>query len=932
MKRRTLINLALFPFVVLAILVVALLTLDLNAYHDQVTWSLEQAFARPVKLGAIDLTLDGGLALEVHDLEVGLTDDPNHFRTERGSLRLSLLPLLTGNITFNEIHLEKPVLRVTFDATRADATIDAEPSRPLFTSIPTLRGVHLIDAELELRNLAPEIPILRLHDLELEIIGLHPGEVCQITMQGALTNQSAPTPLTLNARFGIPHNGESWFDQRLDLQAAARDVVRDAWREVLPKAALATLPEIPFDLHLSLNHGGDGQLSATATIENARQDGECLLPNLTVQLDSATLKGSYPNTDHDMYLSFDGRGHLASCGEQLASYSLRHDLERRDGTLRFDGRIASRFESEAALDWLTSGTAALRATGALPVEITVAGTGERADWTLQGDFTQVGLSLGELLLKTPGIPGALTASGTLGGGKRQLERGHLELGALNADLAPVQGDNGEAVVALDLKPLELSSLAEIVPALAQWDLRGTLSGGFRFQKGPEGWQRTGTLTLEDLAAEHPYPLGPVRNTRARLELHNRSLRFACFPLGLGDSQLQVRGEVADLGDPVFVVHAESSRMLARDLIFRRPEVNLNDLSGTLRIDRRGIDFVRAHVRLDQGTVADVDGRLDFPTNRLNLNVHAAYGHIDEVIALFSGPPRPYEEARAERRKRSDRPPFKVVVEAETDKGEISHVGFSKARGTVTVEGGSVVVYPLHFSGRNQGEATARVHYTSREGQSGWLRVTGHLHQFEAQQIYNEYMQRSGDLRGPMDADFFLQGPADGTFRSRVDGSVYLEIHKGNFRKFTTLARAFSLLNVSQLFTGELPDVSGRGMNFELARGTLSFGGGYVYTDDLAVFSNSLNMSFIGRADLAKQTNDYILGVQPLQTVDKVVSSIPLVGWVLTGDEKTMFTVHFQVKGPWSDPEVTAIPGSSLGSGILGIFQRTLRLPGKLVGQ
>jgi len=932
MKRRTLINLALFPFVVLAILVVALLTLDLNPYRDQVTWSLEQAFARPVTLGTIDLTLERGLALEVHDLEVGRETDPNYFRTDRGVLSLRMLPLLTGQLTFNGILLEKPRLHITLAEATPAADAAEEGARPLFAGIPALRELHLIEAELELHNLAPELPLLRLSHLELDLRGLHPGETGQVTLRGLLGTAGAPTPLSLEASFDIPEGEETWLEQKLDLTMEARRVSRNAWREILPRAVTALLPETPFDLHLAVNHDASGRLTTDVTVENPDPDGTCRPPNLTFHLDPSALRGSYGDGAAQLDLALDGRGSLESCGEKLASFTLAQSVSRGDGTLSFDGRLDSRFASGATLDWLTDGTTALDAEGPLPVRMAVRGTGERADWSLEGDFTQVGLHLGALLVKTPGITGSVKASGGLGAGRRNLQAGSFELGPLRAGLAPSTTPEGVEVLELTLEPTDLAHLDEVVPALAQWNLHGSLGGGYRFRKSPEGWQREGSLELVDLAAEHPYPLGPVRNTRATLDFHDRSLTFACTPLGLGESRLEVRGEIADLSAPVLTLHAETPRMLARDLIFKRPGANLHDLSGTLRIDRQGMEFVRAHVRLDQGTVADVDGRLDFATSRLYLNARASYGHIDEVIRLFGGPPRFNAELSAERRQRSERPPLRVNVEAEVDKGEIRAVGFSKARGTITVEDGNVIVYPLRFSGREQGDATARVHYTPREGQSGWLRVTGHLDGFESRQIYTEYMQREGEVKGPIDADFFLQGPADDTFRARVDGGVYFEIKDGNFRRFNALSKAFSLLNISQIFSGELPDMSGRGMKFNLARGTLSFGGGYVYTDDLSVFSNSLNMSFIGRVELDKLEADYILGVQPLQTVDKVVSKIPLVGWVLTGDEKTLFTVHFQVKGPLGDPEVTAIPGSSLGSGILGIFQRTLRLPGKLIGK
>jgi len=71
-------------------------------------------------------------------------------------------------------------------------------------------------------------------------------------------------------------------------------------------------------------------------------------------------------------------------------------------------------------------------------------------------------------------------------------------------------------------------------------------------------------------------------------------------------------------------------------------------------------------------------------------------------------------------------------------------------------------------------------------------------------------------------------------------------------------------------------------------------------------------------------------VQPLQTVDKVVNRIPIVGWILTGKDRSFITTYFEAKGPIEDPQVTAVPVKSLAKGVLNIFKRVFQLPGRLV--
>jgi len=928
MKRRTLINLALFPVILTAILVTALMTLDLNPYRDQIIWSLEQAFSRPVELGALELTFHNGLALELHDLEVGTEEDANHFSTSKALFKPRLMELLRGRLTFNEIELENPFLQITLPAPDHPEQESKPGPKPLFADIPGLKHLHLREASVLLRNLSPKAPQLELRHLDLDLEGVQPGQTCRITLSGELGSADASTPVSLSARVQIPLASETWIDRQMDIKLAARRVTRGDWQNLIPQAVSSLLPDAPFDLHLDLNKDEEGKFSTSVTLENSAGNNKCIPPNLTLNISNAILAGSYDKRRALYDLSLEGRGQLESCGDELVGFEMHQKLVHDSEQTRFNARIDTRLVIASLLGWLTPETSGLAAQGDLPLTLELAGGGAQVDWKLHGDLTDVALYRNKLILKTPGISGILDARGELGTG-RLLKSGQLELGGLRANLTGTY-DNAGQTYELQVPEAELTSLEEIVPVLAQWDLRGKVSGNYRWQKLEQGWTHGGVFNLEEVAAYHPYPLGAVRNTRARLEFHDNSLSFSCSPLGLGDSQLQVLGEIADLHKPVFVIHAETPTMLARDLVFKHPEAHLNDLVGNLRIDASGIEFVDARVRLDNGTNADVDGRLDFPTRRLHLNAHASYGHIDEVIRLFSGPPRWNIADTEHPRPQHQGPHLRVIVDASVDKGEIGGVSFEQARGTVTVSEGNVEVYPLNFKGQGQGNATARVYYQNRPDQIGWLRVTGHLDQFDSSTLYRQYWKQEGDIRGPLVADFFLQGPSSNEFFARGDGAVYLEIADGSLRKFNVISKAFSLLNVAQLIKGDLPDVSGHGMKFNLAKGTLSFGGGYVYFDDLAIFSNSLNMSMVGRVGLAEKQSDYILGIQPLQTVDKVVSNIPLVGWLLTGDEKTLFTVHFQITGPLADPDVVAIPGSSLGSGILGIFQRTLQLPGKLV--
>jgi hypothetical protein len=72
-----------------------------------------------------------------------------------------------------------------------------------------------------------------------------------------------------------------------------------------------------------------------------------------------------------------------------------------------------------------------------------------------------------------------------------------------------------------------------------------------------------------------------------------------------------------------------------------------------------------------------------------------------------------------------------------------------------------------------------------------------------------------------------------------------------------------------------------------------------------------------------------MAIHPLGTVDKIVSHIPVAGWLLTGEDRALLTAHFSIKGKTDDVSVTAMPLDTLSEPTLGLLKRTLGLPFKL---
>ena len=175
-----------------------------------------------------------------------------------------------------------------------------------------------------------------------------------------------------------------------------------------------------------------------------------------------------------------------------------------------------------------------------------------------------------------------------------------------------------------------------------------------------------------------------------------------------------------------------------------------------------------------------------------------------------------------------------------------------------------------------------------------------------------------------------QGRTAEARKASLNGKVSIRVKNGVLKRYSLISKIFSFLNVSQLLELKLPDLVAKGIPYKEIGGDFQIKNGIAQTDNLFLASRSLNMAAIGQIDLTRKSLNLTIAVQPLQTVDKIVALVPILGHILTDEKKSLILAFFNAKGPWNDPSVTPIPFASLRKGILGIFKRIFLLPKDVV--
>jgi uncharacterized protein involved in outer membrane biogenesis len=174
----------------------------------------------------------------------------------------------------------------------------------------------------------------------------------------------------------------------------------------------------------------------------------------------------------------------------------------------------------------------------------------------------------------------------------------------------------------------------------------------------------------------------------------------------------------------------------------------------------------------------------------------------------------------------------------------------------------------------------------------------------------------------------LHGEAEDSqkMRESLNGSFRFEIEKGMIERWKILSRIFSILNVSQLFMGRLPDLKTKGLPYHNMMATFQIKDGIASTDDFLVDSDAMKITLRGKVDLGKKFIDATIGVHPLVTIDKILSNVPIAGYILTGKDKGFISFFYDVKGNLDDPKIEAIPLKSIEERSWGVIKRLLLTP------
>jgi hypothetical protein len=148
---------------------------------------------------------------------------------------------------------------------------------------------------------------------------------------------------------------------------------------------------------------------------------------------------------------------------------------------------------------------------------------------------------------------------------------------------------------------------------------------------------------------------------------------------------------------------------------------------------------------------------------------------------------------------------------------------------------------------------------------------------------------------------------------------------GEIRKFALLGNILSLTDVAGVLEQKVK-IDRDGFDYRDITLQRSFGGGRFDVGQAFLDSDALGLASTGRIGLDYQSRLTVL-VAPFSRVDRVVRGNPIVGYVIGG---AFTSIPVGVSGDIRSPLVVPLGPSAVSRELLGIFERTLKLPGKLL--
>jgi hypothetical protein len=272
----------------------------------------------------------------------------------------------------------------------------------------------------------------------------------------------------------------------------------------------------------------------------------------------------------------------------------------------------------------------------------------------------------------------------------------------------------------------------------------------------------------------------------------------------------------------------------------------------------------------------------------------------------------------------------VRVNLYVKEGRWGEIGFGPLRAACAVRAGDLYVNSAEL-GLKYGRVRFKGEVKSGDPPEGEISTYLNLTRVPIKALPAKFAPLKEYLVGDINLEglLYVKGSDKKAWLSSLTGGANITIENGVIKKSNAFIKILQFLSIKELLTKDESGISDKGVRFDKMEGSIDFDDGTAQLERMRMRGPVLNAVGRGKIDLLQGRVDGEVGVEPLGTIDLVISHLPIVGHLLTGEKKALYVDYFKVEGPIGDPDVRYIPFKSLSSGTIGFIKRLFMSPGTL---
>jgi uncharacterized protein YhdP len=560
----------------------------------------------------------------------------------------------------------------------------------------------------------------------------------------------------------------------------------------------------------------------------------------------------------------------------------------------------------------------------------LAGSGTTDSYNLSGawDLTPTAYSYPDLIIKPAGRANSLSFKGNVTKQELKVSSSQFNLAPMTLNIGASYrfADKGQA---LDIRSnqFQVNDVATIFPRVKKYQAMGRVQAALLGKSQDQGTGHLrwgGNIHLAGFSFNPGEGIKSVSNINGVVNFNGDTLETSQISANIGNSAISGRGKLTGFSNPALSLVFSSPSLDPADFGIRTPkqDLRLTGVQANISLQDNNLQIKSFSTKLNR-SVVNLKGIIrDLGNPEAVLDLTSPYLEAEDLLLAGS-------MERLKKKGDSSTAPA-ITVSLQVDAGKAWGIDFEKLQGTLNLENNILYIQPLKCSAMD-GEISGKVRIDSGSDNASHYQFNYSLTDVSAESFMRALGVTKQEITGllTLQGELSAKGKTAEELKKTLLGSTKVNFEEGKLRRFAVLSKIFSLLNFSQWLKFQLPDMVSGGMPYNKISATLAIKDGVISSSDLYVASDAMNISAVGKVDLVKNELDATIGVKPLQTVDKVLSHLPIVGWILTGKNKSLISAYFEAKGKLEDPQVKAIPVQSMAKGVFNIFKRVFQLPATL---